>query len=66
MNCNCKQVKECPKCNGTMMESYTNGTFCGVREDRVCGGTDTIRYMCKECGYIEEYAVKPKFYADND
>lgn len=58
--------KTCPKCNGKMMEGYTNGKFSGVREDGACGGTDTKRYMCKKCGYIEEYAIKPKFYTDKN
>lgn len=53
--------KICAKCKGEMIPSYNKDKFYGKRYDGVCDGTDSTRYMCKECGYIEEYADDPKF-----
>lgn len=54
--------KACSKCKGEMLESYAAGVFQGERVDRAISKTDTIKYMCRICGYIEEYAEDPKFY----
>lgn len=53
--------KKCPKCNGEMIKASIKGHFSGFRNDEVVDGTNTTRYMCKDCGYIEEYADNPKF-----
>ena len=45
-----------------MLESSVEGSFSAIRNDQLGDGTKTTRYMCKECGYIEEYAMNPKFY----
>jgi len=53
--------KQCPKCDNEMMEGTARGNFSGIRNDGVYDGTETTKYMCKECGYIEEWADDPKF-----
>ncbi len=53
---------KCSKCGGDMLKSYVEGNFSAEREDKVCDGTVTNKYMCKKCGYIEEYAENPNFY----
>jgi hypothetical protein len=45
-----------------MMESYKKDHFSGITEDEICAGTDTTKYMCKKCGFIEEWADKPDFW----
>lgn len=52
----------CPKCENEMLESYKKDNFSGVRNDGFYAGTDTTKYMCKACGYIEEWADKPNFW----
>lgn len=57
--------KVCPKCGGEMLSSYSRGHFSGMTVNNVCGGTDTTKYMCKKCGYIEEWADEPDFWGDD-
>lgn len=56
----------CSKCNSEMMEGYTERLFSGIRDDGEYSGTETTVYMCKKCGYIEEYAKDPEFYLKKD
>jgi hypothetical protein len=46
-----------------MIKSYIKGNFALVKKDGMLDGVETDRYMCMECGYIEEYAIDPKFNA---
>ena len=52
-------MKSCPKCSGEMLETKNKGIFIARRNDGLIGETETVKYMCRECGYIEEYAVNP-------
>lgn len=49
--------KTCCKCNSDMIKSYTKGDFSFIGKLNICTGCETERYMCKECGYIEEYGI---------
>ena len=48
---------KCIKCSGNMVRGLTKGTFTGWRSDGMTGQTQTVKYMCTNCGYIEERAV---------
>ncbi|NMB32738.1 MAG: hypothetical protein GX992_00640 [Clostridium sp.] len=50
----------CTRCNGTMVQGRTKGTFSGTRPDGMAGFTQTIKYMCRDCGRIEERAINAK------
>ena len=56
---------KCIRCNGDMIKSYIDGKFSAVRKDGVYDGVTTNRFMCKECGHIEEYAINPKHLENN-
>ena len=47
----------CPRCGSSMVKGLSKGSFIGWREDGMTGKTETIKFMCTGCGYIEERAV---------
>jgi RNase P subunit RPR2 len=51
----------CPRCRETMVKGLSRGTFAGWRNDGMTGTTQTVKYMCTGCGYIEERAVNSKY-----
>lgn len=56
--------KVCSKCSGEMIATGSKGKFetsdikdiVNIPVKGFWGITNTTKYMCKECGYIEEYA----------
>lgn len=54
----------CSKCQGDMLKSCIKGDFTSVCEEGLRVTTFTTKYVCKECGYIEEYVDDPKFYTN--
>lgn len=54
----------CPKCSGEMIGARLKDKFettdindmVNIPVDGFWGITNTTKYMCKNCGYIEEYA----------
>lgn len=51
----------CPRCRGTMVKGTTKGTFTGWRSDGMTGTTQTVKYMCDGCGYVEERAINAQY-----
>jgi len=56
-----REIK-CPKCSGEMMKSTAISRFVGRRNDGMIGETETVKYMCTSCGYVEERALNPFFW----
>jgi rubredoxin len=54
-------TRVCPRCRDTMVKGLSKGTFVGWREDGLSGTTQTEKYMCTGCGYIEERAINSKY-----
>ena len=50
----------CIRCKGTMVRGQTKGVFNGTRSDGMAGITQTVKYMCIDCGYIEERAINAR------
>lgn len=48
--------KNCPNCSCPMVEesSSDEGNFNCLREDGVCDAVSVEKYICTECGHIEE------------
>lgn len=60
-------MKKCSNCGKEdMVKGYIEGQFSGMRNDGVCDHTKTIKYMCKFCGRIDEYAENTKFIERTD
>lgn len=53
----------CTRCKGPMVKGRTEGVFSGTRPDGMAGVTQTVKYMCTDCGYIEERAVSARYLA---
>ncbi len=53
--------RTCPRCQDEMIKGLNKGTFVGWRDDGMSGTTQTEKYMCIGCGYIEERAVNSKY-----
>ena len=51
----------CPRCREEMVKGLSKGSFTGWRGDGMSGTTQTAKYMCPGCGYIEERAVNSKY-----
>lgn len=49
--------KQCSKCNSEMIKSYIQGDFSFHGKNNELNGCKTEKYMCKKCGYIEEYGI---------
>lgn len=52
--------RKCSKCTGEMIKSYIEKDFSFKDKDGACGGCKTEKFMCIECGYIEEYGINFK------
>ena len=50
----------CIRCKGTMVRGQTEGIFTGTRPDGMAGITKTVKYMCGDCGHIEERAINAR------
>lgn len=52
---------KCLRCSGSMVKGVTKGTFSGWRNDGMTGTTQTVKYMCSGCGYVEERAINANY-----
>ena len=61
-----KLPEKCSKCGGELVNEVNPKMISAITkyDNRFIHGSPTQRVICVECGYIEEYALKPQRFTD--